>query len=80
MKIGKHGELVGAVYTGEKATLRQLENLREGIAKICELVKIQAEDGRLWNYLETGPESCPQLALRKLHALIEDVAARTDLK
>jgi hypothetical protein len=73
-------EQVGTIYLGEKATLAQLNNLREGMREICELVRVQAEDGRLWNYLETVPESYSQLQLRKLHALIEDVAQRNDLK
>jgi hypothetical protein len=98
MKIGQHGELVGAIYAHGKrelgdvwalekmhedkiaAAIQQLNNLREGLREICVLVNDQAEDDELWDHLETVPENYSQQGLRKLHALIQDIAERNDLK
>jgi hypothetical protein len=98
MKVGKHGELVGAIYAHGKrefgdvwalekmhedkiqAAIQQLNNLREGLREIRALVDEQAEDERIWFLVETAPEGYLQQQLRKLHALIEDVAERNDLK
>jgi hypothetical protein len=81
MKIGQHRELVGTIYMGEKATVRQLENLRDGLREIRELVNVQALDEELWFQAGTEtPKKYLEQALRKLHALIEDIAQRNDLK
>jgi hypothetical protein len=95
MKVGKHGELVGAIYARGKrelgdvwalekmhedkiqAAIAQLNNLREGLREICSLVNWQAEDEGIWTF---ATDARLELELRKLHALIQDIAERNDLK
>lgn len=48
-----------------------VQGLRERLDKIQALVNQQAEDEGLWFDAQTAPEAYLQLALRKLHAIID---------